>query len=227
LDNTYTNTALTRPTVSSSSLSSLDNTYTNTALTRPTVSFGSILSNEISVCGPKVNDTSCTLPDTNICGASGTDCDPHMGKSIYSAYYTPNEAAKQVATIIGDRLLERCRPGGASIESLTSTSVWETFTLIFSYEYWSAPGPPLWLLGNPEKIYNATMWSEFVSEFRIQLAIKLQQQPQLSGGLCQTAAHTLPRDIRIGCYWARRALEAWGAPSKDPIVDFQYMQGST
>jgi hypothetical protein len=202
-----------------------------------------VLSKDINVCSPKVTDAQCTYPDNTICGTSGTRCDPSMGHSIYADTVMPFTAAQHVGQIIGDRLLERCNPGGASIEALTAKTVWETFTIVFSYEYWSAPGPPLWLMGNPQRPYNITMWSEFVTEFRKSLALRLQQQPPVSAsvtpgptpvpiittsnvkpstGLCSRAAKTLTKDVRFGVYWARRALVAWGVPSKDPIVDCQY-----
>ena len=178
------------------------------------------LSPDVTVCGPKVDDASCTRPDPSLCGASGTACDPPTGHSVYAATHSPLEAAERLGAIVGNRLLQRCGPGGSSIEALTSSTLWQAFTIVFSYEYWSAPGPPLWLMGNPERVYNSTMWSEFVTEFRHQLAITLQGGA--GGDLCSRAAHTLPKDVKFGVYWARRALAAWGAPSPDPIVEIPY-----
>ena len=39
---------------------------------------------------------------------------------------------------------------------------------IFSYEKWSAAGPPQYLLGNPNFKYNPMMWAEYVEDKRME-----------------------------------------------------------
>ena len=150
---------------------------------------------------------------------------------------------------------------------------------IFSYEKWSAAGPPQYLLGNPNFKYNPMMWAEYVEDKRMEngpalvccmwewvcvvcgkcsysneppsnpsplfLSLSLLNTPFYSryvanfkqglkdalfgtngtnttngtvSPLCREASRTVWHHLRIGVYWARRALEAWGAVS-DTTID--------
>jgi len=130
-----------------------------------------------------------------------------VGGSIYSTAYTPTQAAQIVSTIFAQRIGTRCHPGGRGIEALNATTFWQTFTVIFSYEKWSAPGPPLYLMGNPDHTYTNAMWSEFVFSFKHSLQQKLATYE--NGSLCKELSETVLGDMTVGVYWARKAIEAW------------------
>ena len=120
-----------------------------------------------------------------------------------------------LSTLADRRLLDRCgNPGAAAIERLNSSTLWSTFVMVFSYEKWSSMGPPLYLLGNPNFHIGAPEWAEFVHGFKKSLASSLQYnvtQNITDSPLCMAAAATIQSELKIGIYWARRALEAWGA----------------
>eukprot|EP00656_Telonema_subtile_P012642 TRINITY_DN16375_c0_g1_i2.p1 TRINITY_DN16375_c0_g1~~TRINITY_DN16375_c0_g1_i2.p1 ORF type:complete len:427 (+),score=48.65 TRINITY_DN16375_c0_g1_i2:83-1363(+) len=100
----------------------------------------------------------CLIPAKGLCGGDQyTGCNPEVGGSIYTARYTAAQAATRVATIFSERILSRCHPGGGEIESLDLHTFWKAFPAIFSYEPWSAPGPPLYLMGNPTYTYTLSL----------------------------------------------------------------------
>jgi len=154
--------------------------------------------------------TACLIPDPGLCAQNRLEgCSPRVGSSIYSQHYSAAQAAQAVATIFIERVLSRCHPGGAAIEVLDSHTFWHTFPAIFSYEPWSAPGPPLYLMGNPTYTYTNSMWSQFISSF------KSGVKRGLSGahGLCGDLSDTAENEIQIGVYWARQAMRAWNQTS--------------
>lgn len=124
----------------------------------------------------------CIRPDPGLCtGDVPSGCNPPPGGSLYDTKYTPKQAAKSVASIFAQRIGTRCHAGGASIETLNATTFWQTFRIIFSYEPWSAPGPPLYLMGNPARPYDNLMWSTFVANFKAYLSLNLRQMDKLQG----------------------------------------------
>ena len=86
--------------------------------------------------------------------------------------------------------------GAAAIESLDAVTFWKTFPIIFSYEPWFEPGPPLYLMGNPQYMYNNHMWSEFVSEFKSDLSARLSQADHTT--LCYRLSPTVQSHLQIG-----------------------------
>ena len=174
-------------------------------------------SNDGHVCQPRVNSshiynfgsrTLCLLPDPGLCVSNSIGgCQPQVGGSIYTKEYSPTAAADVVAGILAQRIGTRCHNGGSGIEVLNATTFWQTFTLIFSYEPWSAPGPPLYLMGNPDYTYDNSMWSEFIFSFKRSLAKKLASEYPTT--LCQDLAATVEDMAQVGVYWARGAIAAW------------------
>ena len=170
----------------------------------------------IDLCYP-VQSSECLVPKPGLCDGDRYDgCDPPPGGTLYDRHTSPTNASIRIGQIVADRLLDRCsNPGATTIELLDSTTLWNTFPMVFSYEKWSAMGPPLYLLGNPNFHIGALEWGEFVHGFKRSLSAALQYNgsthSNISSPLCAQAAATIATDLKIGIYWARRALQAWGA----------------
>lgn len=168
-------------------------------------------------CVPNPDIPHCFTPETGLCLHDDpiSGCAPSVGHSIYSPKYPPSQVGTIVATIVTNRILLRCNPGGAGIEALGPITFWDTFKMIFSYEPWSTSGAPLYLMGNPGNLYDNTMWTAFLAAFKTQ--IKQGLATRSPGSLCHALAGTVDSHMAVGVYWARMALDAWlETPSPTP-----------